>query len=211
MDVVVAENLSKSYRGRRLYDEVSFRIEAARATRIVGPNGSGKSVLLRLICGFTRPDSGHIAVNQRYLSAGRSFPERFGIVIDRPGFLAAETGLTNLLQLARIRKKIDESRVREVMTSLGLDPDLRQKVRDYSLGMKQKLGIAQALMEHPEVLVLDEPFNALDAASVASLQRMLIEFVADGGTLIYTSHDPAHLQTTTALTLEIHDGTVREQ
>lgn len=211
MNVVTVEGVSKSYRGRVLYRDVSFGIEPGRATRIAGANGSGKSVLLRLICGFARPDAGSIRIDERYLSRGRTFPEGFGIIIDRPGYLAGESGLENLTELARIRKRIDQDQIREVMRSVGLDPDLRQKVRNYSLGMKQKLGLAQALMEDPEVLVLDEPFNALDTDSAAALESILRHFVADGGTLIYTSHDSSYFLDATHKTLEIRDGSVLQR
>lgn len=205
MNVITATNVTKAYRGRPLYTDASFTITAGTATRIHGPNGSGKSVLMRLMCGFARCDSGRIDIDPRYLSRGRTFPEKFGIVIDRPGFLGGLTGLKNLLELAHIRHQIGEAEVRAALERVGLDPSLRQRVRNYSLGMKQKLGIAQAMMESPEVLMLDEPFNALDADSAKSIERMLAEFVADGGTLIYTSHDPEYLANITATTLEIRD------
>lgn len=211
MDVIVVENMSKGYRGRPLYRDVSFRIGRGDVVHLSGPNGSGKSVLLRMMCGFTKPDSGVITINEKYLSRGRTFPEKFGIVIDRPGYLAGQTGLSNLLELARIRNQIDESRVRETMIRVGLDPDIRQKVGNYSLGMKQKLGLAQALMEHPEVLILDEPFNALDVASAAALKDILLEFISSGGTLVYTSHDSSDLSSVRTHLLEIVELTVRHK
>lgn len=191
MNVIEAIDLAKTYRGRPLYRGVNFVIPQGTITSLSGPNGSGKSVLFRLMCGFVRPDEGTVTIDPRYLSKGRTFPERFGVIIDRPGHVSGMTGLRNLMDLARIRGVIDEAQVRATMTRVGLDPDLKQKVRHYSLGMKQKLAIAQALMEEPEVLILDEPFNALDVTSAASLKDTLRKLHADGTTIVFTSHNQA--------------------
>ncbi|MCZ2404401.1 ABC transporter ATP-binding protein [Paenarthrobacter sp. Z7-10] len=190
MSVITAEAVTKSYRGRTLYRDVNFDVPEGTITSITGPNGSGKSVLFRLICGFTSPDKGTISIAPKYMSAGRTFPERFGVLIDRPGYLAGKTGLQNLQYLARIRGVIDDNKITATMEQVGLDPALPQRVRHYSLGMKQKLALAQALMEDPAVLVLDEPFNALDADSSASIKDHLRLLNQSGVTIIFTSHNP---------------------
>lgn len=206
--VIQAVNVSKSYRQRPLYTDVNFEIPQGTITGLVGPNGSGKSVLLRLMCALAEPDSGNISISPRFLSKRRTYPDRFGIIIDRPGYLPDETGLDNLLQLAEIRKRVSEQDIRTLMQTLGLDPDLRQKMRHYSLGMKQKVAIAQAFMEDPQVLLLDEPFNALDADAVTTVMEMIRDFHANGGTVVFTSHDSEHIRSLSQRMLTIRNGTV---
>jgi ABC-2 type transport system ATP-binding protein len=174
--------------GFRLYADASMTLERGRTYALTGHNGSGKSVLLKLICGFMTPDSGEVWVDPVYLSPRRTFPDRFGITIDGPAYLPGRTGVENLVDLARIRRRIGRAEIRATMERVGLDPDIRQKVRHYSMGMKQKLSLAQALMEQPDVLLLDEPFNALDAESVVRVKEVLREEQARGTTILFTSH-----------------------
>jgi ABC-2 type transport system ATP-binding protein len=174
--------------GFRLYDGASMSIQRGETCALTGVNGSGKSVLLKLICGFVTPDSGEVWVDPSFLSPRRTFPDRFGITIDGPAYLPGRTGVENLVDLARIRRRIGMPQIRAALERVGLDPDTRQKVRNYSLGMKQKLSLAQALMEDPEVLLLDEPFNALDAESVDRVKAVLREERAKGTTILFTSH-----------------------
>lgn len=182
------EDVALRLGGVQLFDRASLTVERGQSCALTGPNGSGKSVLLRMICGFVTPDSGRVWVAPEYLSRRRTFPDRFGIMIDGPAYLPGRTGLDNLLELARIRHRISKREVQAAMIRVGLDPDLKQKVRNYSLGMKQKLSLAQALMERPEVLLLDEPMNALDAQSVERVKRVLDEERAGGTTILFTSH-----------------------
>lgn len=211
MNVITADGVTKSYRGRVLYEEVSFAIPRGSITGIAGPNGSGKTVLFRLMCGFARPDSGTIAIDPIYLSARRTFPERFGVLIDRPGYISGATGLDNLLALAKIRGVIGEGKVKKCMKMLGLDPSLTQKVRHYSLGMKQKLALTQAMMEDPEVLILDEPFNALDVETVATVKAFLRDFHSNGGTVVFTSHNPTDIPELATQVLTLDNGRVRTE
>ena len=159
-----------------------------------------------MICGFARPDRGEIWVNPKYLSQNRDYPERFGIIIDKPGFLPSFTGLANLEALAAIRKEISRDQITATMRIFGLDPNLKQKVRHYSLGMKQKLALIQAFMENPEVLLLDEPFNALDSDSVVELRSRLLEFRNAGGTVIFTSHNEADVEALADEIYELRNG-----
>lgn len=193
MSVISLNQVTKAYRGSTLYHDVSLQISEGSFTSISGSNGSGKSVLFRLMCGFVKPDSGTVVINNRYLSKGRTFPEEFGILIDRPGFLSNQTGLENLEKLASIRGLIGASQISETMSKLGLDPNAKQPVRQYSLGMRQKLALAQAIMESPEVLLLDEPFNALDAESASVVRELLIGLNKQGVTVVFTSHNQADI------------------
>lgn len=193
MAVIEVREMSFSFAGRPIFRAASAEFERGHTYGLVGPNGSGKSVLLKLICGFLVPDTGEVFVAPEFLSRGRTFPEHFGIAIDGPAYLPHVTGLANLQELANIRKTISTREIRAAMQRLDLDPDSKQKVRNYSLGMKQKLSLTQALMENPEVLLLDEPFNALDATSVAVVKSILRELREAGKTMIFTSHNPVDI------------------
>ncbi len=188
--VVQLDQVTKAFRATPVVTDVSITVTAGESLAITGPNGSGKSVLLRMITKLLRPDSGTVTIDPRYLSRSRTFPEEFGIIIDRPGYIATRTGLDNLLELAAIRKRVGRSKVTAAMERVGLDPSARQRVGQYSLGMKQKLALAQSFMEHQQVLVLDEPFNALDQESVTSIRTLLAGLHHEGRTIIFTSHNP---------------------
>ncbi len=209
MTIVSVRGVTKRYKGHVIFDDISFDIEQGRTYGLVGPNGSGKSVLLKLLCGFAVPDAGEIWVDPRYLSKNRSFPDRFGVTINGPAYIAGATARRNLLELAAIRNRIGTEEVDAALLQVGLRPELKQKVRNYSLGMKQKLSLAQALMENPEVLLLDEPFNALDADSVITLKRILRDEQAKGTTIVFTSHNPADIHEFSTEILQIENTNVR--
>lgn len=189
MEVIKFENVSKSYMGNTLFEDVNLTINKGDIVGIIGPNGSGKSVLFKMMCGFVFPDDGIVKVKQQQLQKSNRFPKDFGILIDRPGYIANKTGFDNLKKLASIQNKIDDQKIEETMIKVGLQPHNQQKVKNYSLGMKQKLAIAQAIMENQDVLILDEAFNALDQDSVQSLRSMLLEFKDEGKTILITSHN----------------------
>lgn len=208
MPIIECTDVAKSFKGVPLLSGVDLTVEEGRIYGLTGPNGSGKSVLLKMLCGFISPDSGTVAIDPAYMSAGAVFPQEFGVIIDRPAYIAGLSGLDNLLGLARIRNVIGEEEVRAAMASIGLDPASRTKVGRYSLGMKQKLSIVQATMEHQRMLVLDEPFNALDKSSVAHVRAMLDEHRANGGTIILTSHNDADIELLADEVHEIDGGTL---
>ena len=160
---IEVKNVSKSFGGKAILQDVSLSIEQGTAVGLVGANGSGKSVLFKILCGFEKPDRGSVYVRGKQLGKnGRDFPESLGVFINSPGFIGIYSGFQNLKFLADIQGKIGEKEIRQAMSKVGLDPDNKTKVDNYSLGMKQKLGIAQAIMEGQDSLILDEPFNALD-------------------------------------------------
>lgn len=189
MSVILLKNVSKTYKGLTLFNNVDLSVEKGKIYGIVGPNGSGKSVLFKMICGFVFPDNGTINVEGIEIGKRNRFPENFGIIIDRPGYIANKTGFQNLKELALIRGKINDEKIIETMETVGLEPHAKQKVKDYSLGMKQKLAIAQAIMEEQQVLILDEAFNALDAESVDKIRNLLLLFKREGRTILITSHN----------------------
>nr|WP_216674026.1 ABC transporter ATP-binding protein [Saccharibacillus endophyticus] len=186
--------ISKSFRGVRLFEEASAVFEKGKIHGLVGLNGSGKSVLFRMICGFLLPDRGSIEIDPAYRRGAGGFPDSFGIMIDRPGYLAGQTGYENLRRLAEVRGQIGKEEIRRSMKAVGLDPDLRQKMRHYSLGMKQKIALAQSFMEGQQVLVLDEPFNALDERSVGQVRELLMAFRTEGRTILLTSHHRSDIE-----------------
>ncbi|WP_094094931.1 ATP-binding cassette domain-containing protein [Paenibacillus physcomitrellae] len=189
MSLIRLEKISKSFRGNLLFEQAAASFDSGRIYGIIGHNGSGKSVLFKMICGFMRPDGGTIEMDPKYRTKRTTFPKNFGIIIDRPGYIPSKSGFENLKKLADIQRLITDQDIKEVMRRVGLDPELKQKVKNYSLGMKQKLAIAQAIMENQEVLLLDEPFNGLDQDSITNIRQMLLDFKKAGKTILLTSHN----------------------
>ena len=192
--MVELHNVSKAYKKNVLFTDLNLTIPKGDICGIVGENGSGKSVLLKMICGFALPDAGEIFVGGEKIEKGK-FPQDIGVILDSTGFLPGETGLNNLLILASIRGKASRAEVEETMRKVGLKPDLEAAVGKYSLGMKQRLAIAQALMEKPSLLVLDEPLNAIDINSVSKFRKLFKELnEKEGVTIILTSHNSEDIQ-----------------
>ncbi|MBD7967674.1 ABC transporter ATP-binding protein [Paenibacillus gallinarum] len=189
MNIIELVNVSKSYKGNLLFNQVNATFEQGKIYGITGANGSGKSVLFKCICGFIHPDQGEVKIHPNYMDNGGQFPRNFGIIIDRPGYMGNKTGFENLQRWAEIQNKITDQDIKDVMRLVGLDPDTKQKMRNYSLGMKQKIAIAQAIMENQKVLLLDEPFNALDSDSVDNIRQLLLRFRQEGKTVLLTSHN----------------------
>ncbi|MBW4033459.1 MAG: ABC transporter ATP-binding protein [Acidobacteria bacterium] len=208
MVVVELSGVSKSFRGHDVLSGVDLLIDSGRSYGLVGPNGSGKSLLLQIMCGLVRPDSGSVKIDPEYLSGDRTFPDRFGIAINGPAYLPGLSAMGNLLRLAAIRRRADKVELAETLTSLGLDPLSKQKVRNFSLGMRQKLSLAQAFIESPGVLLLDEPFNALDAESVANVSGLLKQKLLAGITIVMTSHHSSEIDSVCDTTLRIENRSV---
>lgn len=204
--IISLNHVSKSFSGRRVLSDVSLNIEKGSTVGIVGSNGSGKSVLFNVICGFLIPDSGQVRVRGQVLGKGRDFPENVGVLINSPGFIGLNTGLQNLRYLAGIRGVAGEKEIRLAMQKTGLDPEDKTKVEHYSLGMKQKLGIAQAIMENQDILILDEPFNALDYKTYNDTKEIIRVLQAEGRTILMTSHNYDDLETLCTHIYAIEEG-----
>lgn len=192
--IISLDRVSKSFSRHRVLSEVSMAVEEGTTVGIVGSNGSGKSVLFKLVCGFVSPDSGRVLVRGRLLGKDRDFPENVGVLINAPGFIGLYSGLQNLRYLAGIRGVIGEPEIRAAMQKVGLDPEDHTKAEHYSLGMKQKLGIAQAIMENQDILILDEPFNALDHKTYNDIKEIIRVLQAEGKTIVMTSHNYEDLE-----------------
>ena len=186
--VAETRNVSKKYGQQTVLDNVSLSCEAGRIYGLVGRNGSGKTVLLKCLCGILQPTSGEVIVWGQQVNSSTDYPDNIGFIIESPGFLPHESGLSNLVHLASIRKKVGIDDIRQSMMMVGLDPNLKKHVGKYSMGMRQRLGIAQAIMEKPGLLILDEPMNGLDNQGVADIRELLLTLKESGVTILLASH-----------------------
>ena len=185
---IEVQNVVKRFRDQVVLKNVSISFEKGKIHGIVGRNGSGKTVLFKCICGLMHPEEGVILVNGKRVGRDVDMPEDIGAIIEAPGFLPNYSGYKNLRFLANIRRKIGKEEILNVLKT-GLDPESRKHVGKYSLGMRQRLGIAQAIMEDPEILILDEPMNGLDNAGVQDIRALLLELKAQGKTILLASHN----------------------
>ena len=203
---ICVEHLHKSFGKEEILHGIDRTFEAGKIHGIVGNNGSGKTVLMKCICGFLIPDEGHVRVNGKEVGKDIDFPEDMGIIIETPGFLPGVTGLKNLKLLASLRGLADEKKVRQTIERVGLDPDLKKPVSKYSLGMRQRLGIAQAIMEDPSLLILDEPFNGLDKHGVAEIRQLIRELRTEGKTILLASHNQTDIDELCVTVCEMDAG-----
>ncbi|WP_347993818.1 ATP-binding cassette domain-containing protein [uncultured Eubacterium sp.] len=199
---ILVEHVYKAFGKEKVLEDVNMKIAPGHIYGVVGNNGSGKTVLMKCICGFLKPDSGSIYVNEQRVGKDCDFPESVGIIIETPGFLPNTTGYGNLKILAGLKGKIGKKEIRETLERVGLDPDMKKNVSKYSLGMRQRLGIAQAIMENPDVLILDEPFNGLDKAGVIQMRNLLKELKNRGKAIMLASHNAADID---ELCDEVHE------
>lgn len=186
---IEVQNVVKRFRDQVVLKNVSISFEKGKIHGIVGRNGSGKTVLFKCICGLMHLEEGVILVNGKRVGRDVDMPEDIGAIIEAPGFLPNYSGYKNLRFLANIRRKIGKEEILNVLKTVGLDPESRKHVGKYSLGMRQRLGIAQAIMEDPEILILDEPMNGLDNAGVQDIRALLLELKAQGKTILLASHN----------------------
>lgn len=191
---IEVDHVYKSFGKEQVLIDVNFSIPPGSIYGVVGNNGSGKTVLMKCICGFMKCDRGKIVVNGRQVGREVDFPDRLGVIIETPGFIPNLTGYKNLKILAALKGRIGKSEIRETLQRVGLDPDMKKPVSKYSLGMRQRLGIAQAIMEDPDVLILDEPFNGLDRYGVVEIRALLKDLKADGKSILLASHNAQDIE-----------------
>lgn len=190
MEIAISvQNISKDFGQERVLKNVSRNFEKGKIHGIVGNNGSGKTVLMKCICGFLLPTEGKVIVNGKRVGKDVDFPGDLGIIIETPGFLPHITGVKNLEILASLNKKIRLAEIADAIRHVGLDPMMKKPVGKYSLGMRQRLGIAQAIMEDPSLLILDEPLNGLDKHGVREMRDLIKSLKADGKTILLASHN----------------------
>lgn len=209
--MIEISHVSKSFQTYRALDDVSLDIEKGKIYGIIGRNGSGKTVLFKCICGFLKTDSGEIKVDGKIIGKEIEAPQNAGIIIENPGFLPAYSGYQNMKFLADINKKIGKQEIRDVLEKVGLDPAMKKPVGKYSLGMRQRLGIAQAIMENPSLLILDEPMNGLDYQGVKDVRKILLDLKAEGKTILLASHNREDIAFLCDETVHIDHGKLVER
>lgn len=187
-NVLIMQEVTKKFKNATALDKVSISFEAGKIHGIIGRNGSGKTVLFKCICGFMPLTSGQIIVDGKQIGREIDVPNDIGIIIEAPGFLPNYSGFRNLKLLSLIRMKIDDTRIKDTLKRVGLDPDSKKWVSKYSLGMRQRLGIAQAIMEDPSMLILDEPMNGLDKHGVEDVRQLILNLKGEGKTILIASH-----------------------
>lgn len=210
MSVIEVKNVVKRWGDNTVLKSVDLEVERSEIVGIIGHNGSGKTVLMKCICGFITPDSGEITVSGKRIGKDIDIPKNIGLIIESPGFLPNFSGFSNLWQLARIRGKISKEDVRGVIKKVGLDPDEKKHVGKYSLGMKQRLGIAQAIMENPDVLILDEPMNGLDKNGAEDIRELLLQLKDNGKAMIIASHNSVDIDVLCDKVFEIDKGVLTQ-
>lgn len=188
MIMIVCKNISKQFRNQLVLRNISLEFSSGHIYGITGRNGSGKTVLLKVICGLIPPTDGEVLINGENVLESKRQKVRIGALIERPGFLPQYSGLHNLWLLASLRNVVTKVDVEATMRAVGLDPKEKKPVRTYSLGMKQKLGIAQAIMENPDIIILDEPLNAIDNESVIRIRSLIRRMQSEGKLVIICSH-----------------------
>ncbi|MCQ6334965.1 MULTISPECIES: ATP-binding cassette domain-containing protein [Bacillus cereus group] len=191
---IQVDNLSKKIKGQVVLDQINLSLERGKIYGFRGRNGSGKTMLFRALTGLIRPTVGTITIDGKTLQKDISFPENVGILIEYPGFIPEYTGFSNLKLLSMIQQKINDADIKTSIAQVGLDPEDKRKFKKFSLGMKQRLGLAQAIMEKPDLLVLDEPTNALDEEAIDMICNLLLTLKKQGTTILIASHDKETLQ-----------------
>ncbi|HAK43001.1 MAG TPA: multidrug ABC transporter ATP-binding protein [Clostridium sp.] len=189
MSMIEVSSLSKSFKDIKVLDNISISFEKGKIYGIIGRNGSGKSMLLKCLCGFVIPTEGYIKINNKTIGKDIDVPESVGIIIENPGFLPNYSAFKNLQILAMIKNKIGKEQIINTLNRVGLDPNSKKWVGKFSLGMKQRLGIGQAIMEDPEILILDEPMNGLDNSGVEDIRKLLLSLKEEGKLIIIASHN----------------------
>ena len=207
---IEVKDISKKLHGNMILKNVSLTMEPGKIYGFRGRNGSGKTMLFRAICGLMRTDRGEITIDGKRIGSEISFPPSVGILIENPAFLEHYTAFENLSMIASINNIVGKERIREVIETVGLNPDDARKVKRFSLGMKQRLGIAQAILEKPELLLLDEPTNALDREGVAILEKILMDAKTEGVTIGIASHEKEDLEKWSDRIFEMQAGELFE-
>ena len=204
------ENVSKTFKDKTVLQPLDLTIETGKITGFIGRNGSGKTVLFKLICGLMLPTTGTVTVDGVQIGKERDFAPDAGVLIETPSFISYESGLRNLRDLAAIQKKITVEQVKDSIRLVGLDPDDKKRVGKYSLGMRQRLGIAQAIMENPSLIILDEPMNGLDKEGVEDMRTLFAKLRDEGRTILLASHTAEDIDILCDSVYELDKGAIRK-
>ena len=193
-DVIIIENLTKKFKETEVLSNINITFEKGKIHGLIGRNGSGKTMLMKCICGLVPVTSGTISINGKIVGKDIEIPENIGVIIENLGFIPSYSAYQNLFFLSKITSKIGKSEIRNSIQSVGLDPDNKKHVGKYSLGMRQRLGLAQAIMENPDILILDEPMNGLDKEGVADMRKYLLNLKEQGKTILLASHSAEDIE-----------------
>lgn len=210
MDIIEVKDLSLTIKKTEILKNVNVSFEKGKIHGLIGRNGSGKTMLMKCVCGFIKPTKGTVTVGGRLIGKDCDFPEDVGIIIETPGFIPYYSGYKNLKLLADLNKKIGREQIRSSMEQAGLDPDMKRHVRKYSLGMRQRLGLAQAIMEDPDILILDEPMNGLDKEGVSDMRKYLLRLKEQGKTIIIASHSSEDIEVLCDTVSEMDKGVLSD-
>lgn len=205
-NIIEIKNLSLTIKKTEILKKINISFEKGKIHGLVGRNGSGKTMLMKCICGFIKPTDGEIIVNEKRIGKDCDFPDSVGIIIENPGFIPYYSGYKNLKLLADLNKRINKEQIKSAMKQVGLDPDLKRHVKKYSLGMRQRLGLAQAIMENPNILILDEPMNGLDKDGVEDMRKYLLNLKEQGKTIIIASHSTEDIEILCDIVCEMDKG-----
>lgn len=207
---IEVKNVYKSFKNIEVLHDVSLQADKGSICGIIGRNGSGKTVLFKCICGFLQTDRGEIQIEGKAVGRDKSTLSNLGIIIESPGFLRHYSGYKNLGFLMGLNGKPDREKINDVLDLVGLAEQKNKKVGKYSMGMRQRLGIAQAIMEDPEFLILDEPFNGLDHRGAAEIRKILLEQKEQGKTILLASHNGEDIRILCDRVFEMDGGVMRE-
>lgn len=209
-EAVVVENLSLKIKDEIILSDVNLRLEKGKIHGLIGRNGSGKTMLIKCICGFIKPSEGRIVVDKTEVGKQTDFPKNCGIIIETPGFIPYYSGYRNLSVLAGLTRNTDKSAIKKAMEDTGILYAARKPVRTYSLGMRQRLGIAQAIMDNPDILFLDEPMNGLDKEGVEDMRKLFKKLRSEGKTILLVSHNSEDIESLCDDIFEIEKGRIKE-
>lgn len=192
--VIKVSNLTLRIKKETILSDINISFDKGKIYGIVGRNGSGKTMLMKCICGFVKPTNGQVCVEDKIIGKDMDFPQNIGIIIETPGFIPYYSGYRNLKILAGLRKRIKDNDIIETMKKVGLEGAEKKLVRKYSLGMRQRLGLAQAMMEKPDIYLLDEPMNGLDNEGVKDIRKILLGLKEEGKTILLVSHNSEDIE-----------------
>ncbi len=207
-NVIEIKNMSKSFKRNKVLNDISISIEKGSVCGFVGLNGSGKTLLMKVIAGFLKPDCGTVLVQGKEVGKEVDFPEDIGVIIETPSFMPYISGYKNLYDLYSIKGIPDKEKIRQTMQLVGLNPDDKKFVFKYSLGMRQRLGIAQAIMEEQSLLILDEPMNGLDKKGVEEMRTLFLRLKEAGRTIVIASHNQADIDYLCDKVYELDNGKI---
>ncbi len=209
--MIEIKNYTKKIRGKVILDDVNLTFEEGHIYGLKGVNGSGKTMLMRTVAGLMYSMTGQVVIDGKVLGKDMDFPPSIGLLLENPAFLGNMTGFENLKFLASLKGNISDEEIKDVIAKVGLDPEDKRKYSKYSLGMKQRLGIAQALVGSPKIIILDEPFNALDEDGIELISPLIKETAKNGSTVIMACHDSEQLTALAEKIIVIYEGKIKEK